>query len=143
MGVPAEGGFSPLHSSKRGRETICRITNGQVDSLGYGIHAHTPRRHRRNQLIASFAQGKYPSDKIIEIIHPTTATSTQGKGTTGGDSLAGGCIYSSSSFFFDLLGRSCRRVLVSARIFSNRQNITYSWINMGYNTTLADYDIAE
>jgi hypothetical protein len=32
---------------------------------------------------------------------------------------------------------------VSPRFLSHRQAITYSRINMGYNTTLADYDIAE
>jgi hypothetical protein len=89
----------------------------------------------------TFARSKHPSDKIIEIIHPTTATSTRQKKQQEKETTVDGGIYSSSSFFFDLLGRSCRRV--SSRILFHRRNITYSWINMGYNTTLANYDIAE
>jgi len=71
-----------------------------------------PCSHLVRDVIAlnrELAQSKHPSDKIIEIIHPTTATSTQGKVTTGkgGNLVWAGSIYSSSSFFFDLLGRSC------------------------------------
>jgi hypothetical protein len=32
---------------------------------------------------------------------------------------------------------------VSSWFFFRRQDTTYSWINVGYNTTLADYDVAE
>jgi hypothetical protein len=32
---------------------------------------------------------------------------------------------------------------ISSQLLSCRQNITYSWINMGHDTTLADYDISE
>ena len=53
----------------------------------------------------------------------------------------GGSIYSSSSFFFDLLGRSCRRI--STRFLFYLRRITYSWVDMGDNATLTDYDVAE
>ena len=81
MGVPVEEG-------DRTCSTVVSADERQ-SSLSYNKFVLiSPRRHWRNDFILNFARSKHPSDKIIEIIHPTIATSTQGKGTTGkGDNV--------------------------------------------------------
>jgi len=98
-----------------------------------------PRRHGRDHFI--FEQPKHPPDKIIEIIHPTTFTSTH-EGTTGKETTLWVAVFtrrhpSSSICWAEAVDES---VLGS---FPSCKKITYSWINMGDDTTLADYDIAE
>ena len=98
-----------------------------------------PRRHGRDHF--TFLRPKHPSDKIIEIIHPTTTTSTR-EGTTGKETTLWVAVFtrrhpSSLICWEEAVDES---VLGS---FSSGKSITYSWINMGDDTTLADYDIAE
>jgi len=142
MAVPVEGGDRACSTAVSADERQSVRQSSGFAQLRHSC-SHLPDVIDAMTSSKAFAWSKHPSDKIIEIIHPTTATSTKGKRNNREKRQPSmdGNIYSSSSFFFDLLGRSCRQV--SSRTLSHRQDITYSWINMGYNTTLTDYDIAE
>ena len=88
-------------------------------------------------------QPKHPSDKIIEIIHPTTATNTQTRGTTGKETDLWWQHLLIVILLLRLAGQKLSTSFSQLSVPFSRQNITYSWINVGDNTTLADYDIAE
>ena len=88
-------------------------------------------------------QPKHPSDKIIEIIHPTTATNTQARGTTGKETDLWWQHLLIVILLLRLAGQKLSTSFSQLSVPFSRQNITYSWINVGDNTTLADYDIAE
>lgn len=54
-----------------------RQSSGQLDfARPLQSALASTRRHKRDYFIVNFAWSKHPSDKIIEIIHSTTGTST-------------------------------------------------------------------
>ena len=71
MGVPTEEGDGACSTAVSADEKQSVGITKRIRSAT-GFILTSPRRHRRDDFIINSAWSKLPSDKIIEIIHPTS-----------------------------------------------------------------------